>query len=342
MDDRIQRILIENNIPHILQGKNIGKRAVAGINCPFCRDDVGFHLGILRGKKGYYFTCWKNSKHTGTLPALFSHLLNISLLDAKRLLNEETSIISENFLDNVMKMCYNKGESKAKVTGVDTLDFLPTFRRLDGNYTDMPAAPFYQYLIERGFLHPASIGLLYTLRYSISTSDGWGMRIIVPFFINKKLQSWIGRTIDPLQSLRYKNLKKEESVRHPKLCLFNYDTLASKQREYNNPILYITEGVFDAIKIEAYSSGLEVFATAIMTTSMTEEQIALLYDVAHYYRKIVILLDKGAEAQALSLADTLSFLSNIHVRFLPDSYPDDPGDMTPDQVEHLTNKELNE
>lgn len=342
MDDRIQRILIENDIPHILQGKNIGRKAIAGINCPFCRDDVGFHLGILRGKKGYYFTCWKNHSHQGTLPALFSHLLNISLLDAKRLLNEETSIISENFLDNVMKMCYNKGESKETVKGVDTLKFLPTFRRLEGRLTDLPDALFYQYLINRGFPHPESTGLLYNLRYSISTNDGWGMRIIVPFFMNGELVSWIGRTIDPLQPLRYKNLKKEESVRHPKLCLFKYDTISSKQREYNSPILYITEGVFDAMKIEAYSSGVEVFATAIMTTSMTEEQIALLYDVAHYYRKIIILLDKGAEAQALSLADTLSFLSNIHVRFLPDSYPDDPGDMTKEQVIHLTYKELTE
>jgi len=341
MEKKILQILKDNTIPYTLKGKNVGRKAIAAINCPFCKDDDGYHLGILKGKTNYYFTCWRNHSHSGTLPALLSYLLNISLLEARDLLDENIFLEDTNLLDKIEKMCYTKSiDNIEEHKGVDSLDFLPTFRRFSDS--DISAAPCYNYLLQRGF-DVKDLANTYELRYSIS-NDGWNNRIIIPFFLNGKLVTWIGRSIDPLSTLRYKNLHKEESVIHPKACLFDYDSIAAPHFAalQKGPILYITEGVFDAMKLYQYANSNRIFTTAIMTTSISNEQIAFLYNIAHFYEKILILLDKGAESQAISLADKLSFLPNIGLRFLPDGYPDDPGDMRPDQVQEFTRKELNE
>ena len=279
--------------------------------------------------------------HSSPLPALLSYLLNISILEARDLLDENIFIDDTNLLDKIEKMCYTKGINIEEHKGVDSLEFLPTFRRFHEG--DIVASPFWNYLNQRGFDDVEQLSNTYELRYSIS-ADGWGSRIIIPFYVNGELVSWIGRSIDPLTTLRYKNLHKEESVIHPKACLFDYDGISSPNFAAisEGAILYITEGVFDAMKLYMYAESYLMYTTAIMTTSISNEQIAMLYNIAHLYKKILILLDKGAESQAISLADKLSFLPNIGLRFLPDGYPDDPGDMTVDQVREFTRKELNE
>jgi hypothetical protein len=340
MENKILQILSDNSIPYVLKGPNVGKKAIVAINCPFCKDDDGHHLGILKGKDNFYFTCWRHHSHSGTLPALLSYLLHISILEAKDLLDENIFLESTNLLDKIQKMCYtNTKKLEEEHKGVTDLEFLPTFRDFVTNFYT-PETPFWNYLQSRGFLSVPRLTNYFRLKYSIS-DDGWNNRIIIPFYLNKKLVSWIGRSIDPNNTLRYKNLAKEESVIHPKALLFNYDLLLRDYDLTENRVLYITEGVFDAMKLQWYSPK-EVQATAILTTTMSDEQIALLYNIAHGYKKILILLDKGAESQAISLVDKLSFLPNVGLRFLPSDYPDDPGDMTEKQVLEFTTKEINE
>lgn len=333
MQKKILSLLKENSISYVTKGKNVGRKCLASINCPFCNDDEGYHLGILEGKRGYFFTCWRNQSHSGTLPALFSRLLNVSTIDAKKLLEAETYTIDDNLLDNLTKIWYTKPKLE-EPKPIAYMEFPPTFRDLSD--INAVSSPFLRYLFHRGFENPSWVVGMYNLKFSISSTDGWGNRIIFPFYLNGKLVTWVGRSIDPLSPLRYKNLSKEESILHPKACLFDYDTW---DFPYDRRILYITEGLFDAIKIKFYSD-VYVHTTALLTTSITDEQVALLYNKAHLFRKIIILLDKGAEAQALTLLDRLSFLPHVKIQRIPDNYPDDPGDMTKEEVRKLTSMEL--
>jgi len=321
MKDKIIKLLEEYGIDYATAGKNISKEAVAGINCPFCEDDEGKHLGIMEK----YYSCWRNPSHKGNIPYLFSKLLGVSITEAK-LLFEKNYVEDDFLLDNYQKIWYNIGTNleEVKLGCVQKLELDSKFKMVDQS---IMGRIFWNYLKGRGFDNIQRLVQKYDIHYCIR--GDWAYRVIFPLYMEGKLMSWIGRSVDKNVYLRYMDLSKEESVRHPKFCLYNYDNLLGGRR------LYITEGIMDALKLDFYGAK-DVNATAIFTTSMRDEQVALLMKKAMLYDRVILMLDKETEIQAMSLLDKLSFIKNVSWCATPFGRKD-AGELTKEEVERIEN-----
>jgi hypothetical protein len=295
---KIIEILEINNIPYATIGKNISSKAI-GINCPFCKDDEGKHLGIIEGKNGFFYTCWKNITHRGTLEKLFKYL-HIKYVEDFEDLNY--------LLDKLNEKCYT---IEVKQEGVMTLNFPTEFREIGKK---KPTNYFYNYLyIDRGFNEVEKFIKRFNLKCAIS--GNYSNRIIIPMYENDKLLTWTSRNIGS-STLRYKSHPKELSVKSIKDCLFDYNYIS-----YGGSKLIVTEGVFDSMKINWYSNS-QVKSTCIFSILMSNTQIKLLTKLTNKFTKIYIILDKGFETEAMNLADKLSFLNNVYFKELPDGFKD--------------------
>ncbi len=207
-----------------------------------------------------------------------------------------------------------------KIGGVDILSFDEDFKDIEnkGMYKI-----FYDYLKRRGFEDVDELVKKYQLKCSLIGE--WKYRVVFPYFMDDKLVSWTGRIIsDDKYTIRYKDLEIDKSVRHTNFCLYNWDSIKE-----GGKILFLTEGQFDALKMDFYSG---YKATCIGTTSMTAEQIILLNQISDNYKRIYLLLDRGAEVQAMELLNKLSFIKNTFLLSMPDYADDDPGKMTKDEI----------
>jgi DNA primase len=151
--------------------------------------------------------------------------------------------------------------------------------------------------------------------------EDWKQRIIFPIHYENRLVSWVGRTINKFETLHYRDLSIDESVRHPKFCLYEYDFIKD-----GGNILYVTEGVMDCLKLNWYLPYKDT-ATCLFTNSMTEQQRELLWKVGKSFKKVVILLDNDALSNALEIKSQLKpVLNNVIVGILPSKYKD-PGEL---------------
>jgi len=299
-------------IDYLLDGKNISKRAIAGINCPFCGDDEGYHLGILKGKDGYYFSCWKNPKHKGSIEILLTKLLGISLSEAKILMGHKWLEI-----DDVIERIKDKEivkEEPKKIGGAYSLSFPEEFKP----YYKWFSA-FTSYLRYRGFCPD----LLDKYKLHGTIIGNWSYRLIIPYYMNGKLLTWTGRDISGQAFIRYRDLSLQESVRGVKYCLFNYDNIKS-----GGDKLFLVEGQLDAMKIECAGG---YHATCLSTTSITDEQLKLLFEITPKFKEVYLVLDRGAESQAFILLMKLSFMKNLKIKFLPEGFKD-PCEMGDDDI----------
>jgi hypothetical protein len=302
MKDRILSILEYFKIPFALSGRNLGKKAIAGLNCPFCGDDTGFHLGIL--DNGYY-SCWRNKKHRGNIYYLISYITK-----------QPIQTIQDMFTDIEIKPV---SVPKKIIGGVDSLILPKEFLTIEDN---PKTKVFYNYLKNRGFDDAEGIINKYSIKCAIGGK--WDNRIIFPLYQYNELMAWIGRSVATNPYLRYKDLSIMESVRHAKFCLWNFDKLIRGGK------LVITEGIFDAMKIDWYTN---IPATCVFTTSIRQEQIQLLSELE--LKKIVILFDNNAELQSIDVADTLSlYCPNVSYVFLPEEFKD-AGEMSKYQIQEF-------
>lgn len=309
--ETIIQILTRNNIPFVTQGKNVGKNVI-GINCPFCGNDTGYHLGIL--PNGYY-SCWKDASHRGKVEYLLTQLLNISYNEAKELLKGKI------LLDDDWDLWYNIKTKKEEP--LKEIQFPKEFREIKNSGMEKM---FYNYLSKRGFEVTQEFLSKYKLKCSLI--GDFSYRIILPIIEDGKLITWTGRSIDPNAVLRYKDLASNQSVKKAKHCIYNYDNI-----KYGGRKLYILEGPFDVLKLDWYSPK-DISATCIFTTSMTDEQVSMLIKASEKFKEVFITLDRGADHQALKLLDQLSFLNNIDIKKLPDDIKD-AGEMNRKQVEEF-------
>ena len=173
---------------------------------------------------------------------------------------------------------------------------------------------FKAYLIHRGFSDISRLSLVYNLR--CANIGTYKDRVIIPIYsTSNSLIGWTSRAIGPAK-LRY--LTSGPAVKR---------TIYNLPRLTGGPLLAVTEGPFDALKLDYY--GLP--ATATFGTSFVPEQAALIAEVSKRYNKTVILYDKDALGQAWSLAD---WIPGAIVGGLPDGVKD-PGELSGAQVRDL-------
>lgn len=307
--DKLIALFEKYNIPYALFGKNI-KLGYIGLCCPFCGDDNNFHLGINPEKN--FFACWRNNEHKGNLVKLFIKLLGFTEKEVKILLSSYDFSI-----DFTRDMCYNKELVKGKTELI-----MPTnFYKITND--NVATKPFYNYLVKRKFNNIDNLINQYNIKCCLSGK--WQNRIIFPLYFNNQLVTWVGRSIESNPYLRYRDLAKEDSVRYAKHCLFNFDKLRGGK------LLFICEGIIDALKIDFYTPE-DIHATCIFTTSMRNEQISLLSKINELYEKVIVLLDQGVEYQSIVLSDKLSFMSNVFLKLFTFNGKKDAGELNQEEI----------
>jgi len=308
--------LTEYRIPFVTEGKNVASGNI-NIKCPFCGDDPSEHLGIEEetGK----WSCWRNVDHRGRSPEkLIVHLTGCSWAAAKKLLADGLPPDVGSFEEFSAKNLFD-GEVKdrEKYTPVETVEFLPEFRVLKstGVYSK-----FWKYLENRGFTDGivSRMSSRYTLRCALT--GRFKFRLIMPLYSDAGMVGWVARSIT---YSNYRYLTYPSAV--IKKTLFNIAHI-----RHGGEVLFLVEGVFDAMKINVYGIEYGAKATCLLGRVITEAQVAILASISRKFRKLVILLDADALGSTLSVLGDLGFSSPV-IGKLPKGVSD-PGEMSREQV----------
>jgi|SRR5882724_2024268 len=326
-----QRFLDENNIHYVSRGPNT-KRGEVSIQCPMCgEEDPSEHLGInlQNGKWG----CHRDVNHRGKSPrTLIKAILGCSSPQAGFIV-KQYSHSDPDSLEAALAVLEadNKGtiehdEDIAKQARLQQAG--PQFRDFNHIKKRGITQRFFEYLQNRGYEHPQDVIKRYDLRCALTGK--YKDRIIIPIKHNDELLGWTSRALGKLLNApRY--LASSEDI---KAFIFNYDQL-----KYGGDRLFITEGPFDAIRVDNHNFDCkdllhkEIRATCTFGTSVTISQIALLRALKKNFNETWILFDHGAEKPANDLAEWIG----AKVANLPDGY-DDPGELDNENLDYLTTR----
>lgn len=313
--EKLLAILDSNNIEYREHGKNVSDGNI-NIKCPFCGEDPSFHLGISPEKE--VFGCWMNPQHKGGLDYLLSKLLRKSKIH-----------ILEQYFNTVPIYTSKEETLHGKVSGVLTKKVKIEEQKIKGlslpNYFTQIVEndPFFCYLLNRGFSKKFITSMSRkgrALRCYTSPDSRWNYRIIFPIYKDDNLVTWIGRTIVN-NSVKYRNLGKEESILSQSEVLFNYDSI-----KQGASTLFIVEGILDALKLEYLFKDGTQKATCIFTKRISITQQELLYQLKNKYKEVILLLDKDAMSNMLYYKQELNYFPNLKCIFLQDVK--DPGELS--------------
>lgn len=330
----IEEFYLRRGIDYITKGTNV-KKGEINISCPFCNDssnpDPSYHLGVAH-ETGYW-SCWRNRKHRGKrLHRLIMKVARVSYSEACDILGQKVdwikegsfSIFAEEFDSN--DLFSDTVEEQEE----QTLEMPKEFLAFKGYRSQQP---FEQYLIKgRGFHrnHVQEVLQEYNFHYCIEGK--WNYRLILPITLEGELLTWTGRSLAKDATLRYRSLsEKEGALASIKDLVFHYDKLI----ETGGRILFITEGPFDAMKVDFYAKDQDCRATALFSKALRQPQAYLLAELANVFDTLVILLDAEELESSLISDGILSFLGDqVVIGELPEGYHD-PGELTSSAVYKL-------
>src|ERR1700733_8416251 len=308
-----------HHIDFVTSGPNT-RRGQISTRCPWCGDDdPSQHLSISLTKDA--FGCWRNAKHAGRKPySLVAALLGCSFSQARVIVAQYNATDPASFDEAITAL---GGAPEAPQQPLALPEGLPPdFRQIKPTGL---TSRFWRYLENRGFDDVVALTQQYGL---LCCQHGrWKDRVIIPLYQGGKLIGWTARAIQPVISApRY--LSSSPAIKN---TVFNEDILLQ-----GGKILYITEGPFDAIKIDFYGSRLGVRSTCLFGVNPTVDQISILRALSKNFEQVRILFDAEAFEPALLISDWLS-AKNVAIESLPVGIKD-PGNLSRKQVVSLNNR----
>lgn len=321
-----QRFLDAQHIEYVTSGASVTRGNVA-IRCPWCTDDPSHHMGISLNGAGW--GCWRNAEHRGKSPVkLVAALLHCSTGQAMDIVGIDRKSIPNDFFGRVQALMSPQEDAPMKRR--QELHLYPEFLSFGENKPS--ARPYVQYLRGRDFTVAdiASLTRRYGVRYC--SRGPWQGRIIFGVRQDGELQTWTGRSISKTAELRYKTLtddpekakahgEKLPAVKPVNHCLLFFDSLC----QYGGKHLLITEGPFDALKVNVLGWHSGIRATCLFTNNPTVEQIELLHVLAPKFEHRHLVLDRGMFARIVKLSSALASL-NLSMTLLP-AFLKDPGEL---------------
>ena len=286
---------------------------------------MGWHLST-----GHWNCLRASGKHAGRKPhRLIMALLGCSYEQADDLAEGGRDLAT--FGAQIARLLYQDEAPTPKPHSLQLpQEFRPLTSKGSGKY-------FVDYLLAKRGFRKQDIPRLredYDLRFC--TKGRWHDRIIFPLRFQGRLVGWTGRSISNRERLRYLSLGADGSdnlsaLLSPKEILYNYDALTE-----GGKALVITEGPFDALKLDAYGHDRGVRATCLFGTGITEDQAIHLSTLRTKYKRLIILGDANAQANAWRLLSQLAPL-RPELAELPEGIAD-PGELSYNQVRHLTRR----
>jgi hypothetical protein len=303
-----QNFLDRHHIAYRDHGPNVGKDHVV-THCPMCSHaDTGMHMSISTEGKGW--RCWRDHSHCGRSPVkLVQALLNTDWNTAAALCGfagEQPVQVHtrQSFLDTVKRLMAPQQEEPAMVTIPDSARSL--------TLTLPIARPYRLYLRDRGFDDMRVLDA-YDIMFE-ARNRRWHGRILFPVKHEGQVVAMTGRGISDQAEPRYLAEGPVDRYliwadRFPKHAL----------------TLVLTEGPFDALKVNVLGNAKGIYATCCMTSDFSQHQRALLHTLMPRFARTLVLFDKGNESGAMRLAS--HFPGRMHIATLP-AYADDPAELT--------------
>jgi len=307
---------------HSIEYAESGKDNIV-THCPLCgADDEGMHLSISLGGRGW--RCWRRpQQHKGVSPTRLVQIILGCSWDAARRITNSPIKIPGDFLASVNNLMAPLPEQRRASLKLPD-EFLP----LDNHKPSR--RPFLAYLTGRGF-SPAWIDRLshaYGIYYC--SRGAYGGRVIFTVNHEQKLVVWTGRTRYH-NKMRYRTLspnpdKSWKEGYAPAIApithyLLWYDGLKTA----NANTIILSEGPFDALKINILGHNLGIVSTCFFTAEPSDKQIDLLHELLPQFQHKYLMLDRNTAPTALRLSDKLRTL-DIALRYLPDGIKD-PGEL---------------
>lgn len=330
----VLEILNRYNIDYVDRGNNVAKGNV-NIQCPWCGEaDHSQHLGI--NLETGMWGCWRNVKHRGRkLHRLLSKLTGLSSAEARRATGEgELRAVQQGDMERAVQGLTEDRTALVDAARVRSIQLPPAFRQICAAGVDprRAEARFRMYLDkERGFLkhHHKKLAREYKLHYCVR--GRFADRLIIPVYERGELMTYLGRSVYSGASMRYLALEEEFSVKQVKDCLYNYDNV-----KVGGHSLFITEGVFDAMKVDFYGKRHDSRAVALFNMNVEDSQHELFFELRGLFDEYIVFLDEGQVAESLNMQQALSYLGDIKIWFIKDAWGvKDPADLTPQQVRRL-------
>ncbi len=327
-----QQFCTERKIPFVTRGPNTAKGNIS-IRCPFCgASDESEHMGLSLDPRKPSWGCWRNRKHRGKSPVgLVAALLRIPYKAAESVVKNQGD--NPDAYEAAIAGLLPKPDTETlERSSPESLLVPKEFYRFQRRLAPELQNRFVEYLRdERGFGEDwYRVAWMYDLRWAV-TGDYKG-RIIVPVYQGMDLVTWTARSVYKTADLRYRTLERDKEVRDIKECLLLPPGFLHLPRK----VLFICEGPFDAIKVQAFC-GAGNTATCLFGLSLENSQVEVLKRLVSRYQRIVVLLDaEGTASQGIIMVDQIAELLRREVKLgrLPDGVKD-PGELTAEQVRNL-------
>jgi hypothetical protein len=326
------RLFREQHVPYVEHGPNI-KRGEIGIRCPFCGSaDPSHHMGI--NLENGWWSCWRNrSQHSGKSPLrLIMKLLTVPYGVARELAGLGDDYVDPEGFDAIAARILGRNQAEPKPTMTER-----RFLRLDPDFMDITerirTRKFWNYLYQRGFDGKTKDGddvdlLIKQYGLLAGVRGSWSDRVIVPYFLEKKLVTWTGRAVGP-STMRYRDLPLKDSLMAAKETLYNHDCLLE-----GGKVLVLQEGPFDALKVDYYGQYYGVRSVGLSTNSVSDSQAFMLKLAEGQFEKIIVMLDTKSElglVDSMRMKQALSFMDNLSIEPVPFG-AGDGGNLSRDQV----------
>jgi hypothetical protein len=304
----------DNMIEYVTRGPNTAKGEVS-IKCVWCGDeDPSEHLGINLSKGSW--GCLRNPEHRGhSTTYLIGTLLRCSQYQARAIVDQYNRSDPDQLGELSLESPPGSGNQAEP-------EQHPVLRPIEAVGS---TSKFWNYLKIRGF-DPDAVIRQYRLQCCLV--DRYKDRLIIPLYKRRSLIAWTGRALGaPMIAPRYLSSKRVKET------IFNEDDLMQ-----GGQLLFITEGPFDAMKLDYHGLEQGVRATCTFGTSIGIEQLVLLNSRRSRFDKTVILFDRDAVEPAFIARDWLPS-SRVVVGQLPDGVKD-PGELSKEQIQELIDGQL--
>lgn len=311
--------LIAAGVDHVIGPNGAVRSGHVGINCPRCANDTK-HFFSIELTSGKVRGCWWDRTHWLSPRELVAELAHVSIDRAKEIIEEGefASVESPKTLLDELE--------KDDAPRVSTIPAITTWPEECLRFTRNPKQAerqFHTYLISRGFSNPYAVARKYGLRWCVS--GRWKMRVLFPLTIDGTLRGWTGRAITKAARARYLTEPKGDGVRH--LIWNEYET-----RNGGRGLIFC-EGPFDALKLDWHTHALGVRAAALLGLNAGSAKLSAAARLARGFDGVAIVLDAGAEAQGMDVAERLAVLAP-RVGALPEGRKD-PGELRGREARNL-------